>query len=54
VCVCVCVCVCMYVNAECEMMCYTSKHIPGEECNMSCVKGYSVLNECFVVLLGGV
>jgi hypothetical protein len=42
----------MYISVECEMMCYISKYIPGEEYNLSCVKGYSVLNECFMVLFG--
>ena len=42
----------MYINVECEMMCYILTYIPGEECNISCVREYSVLNEHFVVLFG--
>jgi hypothetical protein len=41
----------MYVNFACEMMCYISKYTASEECNISCVKRYSVLNECFMMLV---
>jgi len=42
----------MYINIECEIMCYISKKIPGEECNISCVRWHCVLNGHFVVLFG--
>jgi len=39
----------MHIYVECEMMCCMSEDIPGEECDASRIRGYSVLKECFVL-----